>query len=89
VDAWLRTHPKVANVVTCRRLDYAALKALPLRRVDVAPLDVFRIRRFIGNYLEDADRDRLFWALAGEEMTALWVLWQQVRLELRGLLGWR
>ncbi len=77
VDQWLRENPNVLAAVTCRRLEYAALKALPLRRADVDPLDVDRIRLFIGNYLEDDDRDRLFWALAGDDMRELWKLFQQ------------
>ena len=78
VDAWLRAHRDTVAVVTCRKLDYAMLKALPLRRVDVAPLDVFRIRALIGNVLEDDMRDRLFWGLSGAEATDLWAIWQQV-----------
>jgi hypothetical protein len=78
VDAWLRGHKDALAVVTCRKLDYAALKALPLRRVDVAPLDVFRIRAFIGNLLEDDARDTLFWGLAGTDAADLWAIWQQV-----------
>jgi formylglycine-generating enzyme required for sulfatase activity len=87
VDAWLRAHRDVRAVVTCRRLDYAALKALPLRRVDVAPLDVGRIRLFIGNYLEDDDRDRLFWALAGDDMRNMWALWQAANLTFEDFWG--
>ncbi len=68
VDSWLREHNEMLAVVTCRRLDYAALGALPLRRVDVLPLDPERIQLFIGNILEDVDRERLFWALAGDEI---------------------
>ncbi|TVR25455.1 MAG: TIR domain-containing protein [Anaerolineaceae bacterium] len=79
VDRWLREHADVRTMVTCRRLEYAALKALPLRRADVDPLDVHRIRLFIGNYLEDDDRDRLFWALAGEQMSGLWQLFQNAK----------
>ena len=80
VDTWLRENRDVLVVVTCRRLEYATLKALPLRRADVDPLDVNRIHLFIGNYLEDEDRDRLFWALAGEAIEGLWRLFQQKEL---------
>jgi formylglycine-generating enzyme required for sulfatase activity len=79
VDAWLRAHPDARVVVSCRKLDYAALQALPLRRVDVLPLDVERIHEFIGNFFEDADRDRLFWALAGDA-AELWQRWQAADL---------
>lgn len=77
-DQWFQTQLEATMVVTCRRLDYATLKALPLRRADVLPLDVLRIRQFIGNYLEDEDRDRLFWALAGKDVQDIWLIWQAV-----------
>ncbi len=77
VDRWLRQNPGAVVVVTCRRLEYASLRALPLRRVDVDALDVNRIRLFISNYLEDDDCNRLFWALAGDPVADLWRLFQQ------------
>jgi formylglycine-generating enzyme required for sulfatase activity len=64
VQDWIVNHPEVKLIVTCRRLDYINLR-LPLQRIDVSPLDVNRIHLFIGNYLEDEDRERLFWELSG------------------------
>ncbi len=75
IDAWLRANPDVAVIVSCRKLDYVERK-LPLQRVDVAPLDLERIRLFMGNYLEDDDRERLFWALAGHDARRAWVWYQ-------------
>lgn len=71
VQDWIADHPEVKLIITCRRLDYMSLK-LSLQRIDVSPLDVNRIRQFIGNYLEDEDRDRLFWGLSGMETRASW-----------------
>lgn len=71
VETWLRAHADTPTIVTCRKLDYVGHK-LPLQRVDVAPLDVRRIHLFISNYLEDDDRDRLFWALSGAPTQASW-----------------
>jgi hypothetical protein len=71
IDEWLRAHPDAALIVSCRKLDYVE-RRLPLQRVDVQPLDLDRIRLFMTNYLEDADRDRLFWALAGYDARRAW-----------------
>ncbi len=71
VDGWLRRHADTPVIVTCRKLDYVGHK-LPLQRVDVAPLDVIRIHLFIGNYLEDTDREELFWALSGTQTAQAW-----------------
>jgi formylglycine-generating enzyme required for sulfatase activity len=76
IDAWLRKNPDVAVIVSCRKLDYVERK-LPLQRVDVAPLDLERIRLFMGNYLEDDDRERLFWGLAGHDANRAWEWYQQ------------
>jgi formylglycine-generating enzyme required for sulfatase activity len=71
VDAWLRAHPDLPVIITCRKLDYVGHK-LPLQRIDVAPLDVRRIHLFIGNYLEDDDREKLFGALSGAPTGEAW-----------------
>lgn len=71
IQRWIENHPKVSLILTCRKLDYVGHK-LPLQRIDVAPLDVRRIRLFIGNYLEDDDREQLFWALSGADCAASW-----------------
>lgn len=71
IERWLDLHKSLSIVVSCRRLDYIERK-LPLRRVDISPLDVKQIYTFIGNFFEDLDRDRLFWALAGHEARIAW-----------------
>lgn len=76
IDDWLRKNPDVAVIVSCRKLDYVERK-LPLQRVDVQPLDLERIRLFMSNYLEDEDRERLFWALAGYDARRAWAWYQQ------------
>ncbi len=78
VDAWLKANPQTPVIVSCRKLDYVGLK-LPLQRIDVLPLDVRRIRLFIGNYLEDAERERLFWALGGAATVEAWDWYQHLR----------
>jgi formylglycine-generating enzyme required for sulfatase activity len=76
LEAWLRDHPDVPVIVSCRKLDYVERK-LPLTRIDVSPLDLERVRLFMGNYLEDEDRDKLFWALAGYEARRAWDWYQR------------
>lgn len=75
LEAWLNNHPDVPVIVSCRKLDYVERK-LPLTRIDVSPLDLERVRLFMGNYLEDEDRDKLFWALAGYEARRAWSWYQ-------------
>lgn len=76
VQDWLLKHQAVSVIVSCRKLDYNERK-LPLQRIDVAPLDLERIRLFMGNYLEDDDRERLFWALAGYDARRAWLWYQE------------
>jgi formylglycine-generating enzyme required for sulfatase activity len=76
LEEWLRRNPDVAVMVSCRKLDYIERK-LPLQRVDVQALDLERIRLFMSNYLEDEDRDALFWALAGYDARRAWAWYQQ------------
>lgn len=71
VNKWLIINTEALAIVSCRKLDYVELK-LPLQRIDVAPLDLERIRLFIGNFLEDEDRETLFWALAGHDARRAW-----------------
>lgn len=75
LEDWLRGHTDVAVIVSCRKLDYVERK-LPLQRVDVQSLDLERIRLFMSNYLEDEDRDKLFWALAGYDARRAWAWYQ-------------
>ncbi|MEO1166624.1 MAG: TIR domain-containing protein [Chloroflexota bacterium] len=76
IETWLRKNDAVPVIVSCRKLDYVERK-LPLQRIDVAPLDLERIRLFLGNYLEDEDRNTLFWALAGHDARRAWEWYQQ------------
>ncbi len=76
VDEWLWKNPDVPVIVSCRKLDYVERK-LPLQRVDVTPLDLERIRLFMSNFLEDDDRERLFWALAGHDARRAWMWYQR------------
>jgi formylglycine-generating enzyme required for sulfatase activity len=71
VQSWIQDNPDVALIVSCRKLDYVERK-LPLQRVDVAPLDLERIRLFMSNYLEAEDLEKLFWGLAGHEARRAW-----------------
>ncbi len=61
-------------VVTCRPLDYV-VKLKRLQKVEVAPLDMERIRAFLCNYLGDATGERLFWCMAGDKVRELWETW--------------
>jgi formylglycine-generating enzyme required for sulfatase activity len=64
-------------VVTCRPLDYV-VKLKRLQKVEVAPLDVGRIRTFLRNYLGDATGEQLFWRMAGgDAVRELWETWRQ------------
>lgn len=71
VEEWLERNKTVSLIISCRKLDYLERK-LSLKRVDISPLDVRQIYKFIGNFFEDTDRDRLFWALAGQETRLAW-----------------
>jgi formylglycine-generating enzyme required for sulfatase activity len=77
LEAWLHNHPDVPVIVSCRKLDYVERK-LPLTRIDVSPLDLERVRLFMGNYLEDEDRDKLFWALSGYDARRAWA-WYRLK----------
>lgn len=71
VATWLHDRKDTQVIVACRKLDYLE-RELPLRRIDVRPLDVRQIHALIGRIFEDRDRDRLFWSLAGKEAAAAW-----------------
>lgn len=76
IQDWIQRHDQTPMIVSCRKLDYTGLK-LPLQRIDVAPLDEYRIYLFIGNYLETSDQETLFWSLAGNEMKQRWQDWKK------------
>jgi hypothetical protein len=72
----LKQYPDEAVVVTCRALDYV-VKFEKLQEVEVSPLDEVRIHNFLYNYLGETAGERLFWAMAGDEVRDLWETWQQ------------
>lgn len=76
IDDWIRLHQDVPTIVTCRKLDYLERK-LPLQRIDIAPLDVVRIEKFINNFLEEEDKSRLFWTLSGQRTREAWAWFKQ------------
>jgi len=80
LDEWLRRNPDAAVIVSCRKLDYVERK-LPLQRIDVQPLDLERIRLFMSNYLQDTDRETLFWALTGFDARRAWAWYQGQKKE--------
>jgi len=72
IVGWLHDNPDARVIVACRKFDYLD-RTLPLRRIDILPLDVGQINAFIGHFLQDeADQSRLFWGLAGSEANAVW-----------------
>ncbi len=71
IQDWIQRHDQTPMIVSCRKLDYTGFK-LPLQRIDVAPLSVEQMYLFMGNYLEDADRERLFRSLGGEKVQSVW-----------------
>jgi formylglycine-generating enzyme required for sulfatase activity len=68
-------YPGGAVVVTCRALDYV-VELAQLQRVEVSPLDEGRMRDFLHNYLGETAGERLFWAMAGDEVRDLWDTWR-------------
>lgn len=77
VEDWLQRHDTVQVIVSCRKLDYVERK-LPLQRIDVAPLDLEGILRFLDNYLDSDDIRKLLWALVGNEAKMAWDLYQVI-----------
>jgi formylglycine-generating enzyme required for sulfatase activity len=71
----LDRQPDEMVVVTCRALDYV-VKLERLQKVEVSPLDETRIRTFLHNYLGETAGERLFWSVAGDDVSALWDIWQ-------------
>lgn len=71
IKDWLWRHNDTPIVISCRRLDYLEWQ-LPLKVVEILSLDVRQIFKFLGNILEQSDRDRLFWALAGSDVKRSW-----------------
>ncbi len=75
IQSLLDSHEELSVVVTCRALDY--VEELALEKLAIKPLDVIRQRDYLHRYLGEADGERLFWQLAGnDEIAALWQTWQ-------------
>ncbi len=75
IQEMLNRYPDETVVVTCRAMDYVA-RLERLQKVEISPLDATRIRTFLQHYLRQTAGERLFWALAGDEVRALWETWQ-------------
>lgn len=75
IQMLLEKYPKLSVVVTCRMLDY--VEALKLEKLEIKPLDVDRQRAYLQRYLDEAEGERLFWLLAGNEVGDLWQSWRQ------------
>lgn len=71
VQEWIEEHSETALVVSCRKRDYDKLK-LPVNRIDVKPLDVTRIYKFIENFVTTEDAEVFFWGLTGAETRKVW-----------------
>jgi len=66
VEAFIKAHPEVMAVVTCRQADYPI--SLHLNQVLIRPLDPLRIRDFARRALQAVDtNDVFFWKLVGTE----------------------
>ncbi|MBZ0316065.1 MAG: SUMF1/EgtB/PvdO family nonheme iron enzyme [Anaerolineae bacterium] len=77
VEQWLERRPDVRVMLTCRKLDYVERK-MPLQRVDVLPLDLHGIRRFMLAYkLTETQIDTLFWGLTTPELRDIWAIWER------------
>jgi len=74
IERFLGEHPDISVVVTCRALDYVG--TLALEKVDIKPLDVTRQWEYLQHYLGAEHGEALFWQLAGDEVAALWSVWQ-------------
>ncbi|GHU42765.1 hypothetical protein FACS1894190_12470 [Spirochaetia bacterium] len=68
---WVKSNSAQSLIVSCRRADYTE-RQLPLRRIDIEPLDVKQIWLMIGNYLVKDKQNELFWTLAGDEAKDAW-----------------
>ena len=76
VQRWLAANPKTRVIVTCRKLDYLE-RHLDLQRVDVQPLDIYRIRQFMANWGLSANAvDELFCGLCGDMIASVWAAWR-------------
>ncbi len=75
IQKLLDLYPDCSVVVTCRALDY--VETLRLETMEIKPLDPERQRAYLHRYLGEEDGEKLFWQLCGEEIAALWRIWQR------------
>lgn len=68
---WINEKPNQSLIITCRRIDYIE-RQLPLKRVDIIPLDLSQIWAMMGKYLVEKPCDDLFWSLAGSDAHRAW-----------------
>lgn len=76
VREWLVANSSARVVLSCRTLDYIE-RELPLRRIEIQPLDPAQVHGLISKFLPRRDADRLFWALAGTEAYNCWRWFQR------------
>jgi len=75
VQSFIKQHPQLLAVVSCRELDYTLDLGFDL--IKITPLDPLRIREFAGRYLGEEKGEALFWRLASAEVRATWEVWQR------------
>jgi predicted NACHT family NTPase len=76
LQAFVDRQAGLMAIVTCREQDYAT--DLGFDRVNILPLDPARIQEFVTRYLGQADGERLFWKLAGDErLEQVWETWRR------------
>ncbi|MFN0121314.1 MAG: SUMF1/EgtB/PvdO family nonheme iron enzyme [Blastocatellia bacterium] len=64
MEKFIRAHPRLLAVVSCRELDYTI--DLGFDRISITPLNPLQIREFARRYLGQNAGDALFWRLAGD-----------------------
>jgi formylglycine-generating enzyme required for sulfatase activity len=75
IQTLLDQHPDLSVVVTCRALDY--VETLRLEKLEVKPLDPARQQEYLHRYLDPQEGEKLLWQMAGDEVAALWQVWQR------------
>ncbi len=77
VQTFVKLHPTLIELVSCRRNDYS--RDLQLDRVEIAPLTPMQIREFVQRYLGETRGDAMFWQLAGDAaLQAVFATWRRV-----------
>jgi len=68
IEAAYKANPDLIGVISCRERDYTL--DLGFDKIDIAPLDLLRIREFVTRYLDPVKGvgvgEVMFWRLAGE-----------------------